>query len=203
MATHYNEAQIASLPVESYPGTVRNGLRSGDLLFCSGNYLVSRMIRKVTNSPWSHVGIIIFARAIDRCLLLESVEDVGVRLAPLSKYLTDYEGGSPYDGSIVVARSSLITSPTDVTDDGKVKAIGTFGADALTLPYDKAEIGQILARVVLGVGKKDQHEGYICSELAGACLAEAGIQIAASSGGFVTPEDVWRDHTVEPLARLR
>lgn len=202
MAAHLDEAGIAALPVQSYSGTVRSTLCTGDLLFCSGNYSVSRMIRQVTNSPWSHVGIVVVAKAIGRVLFLESVEDVGVRFAPLSKYLTSYENGQPYEGALVVARCSAITSK-GMTDAQKVDRVVGFGADALTLPYDKKEIGEILARVVLGIGRRTAESGYICSELVAACFASAGITITASQGGFVTPEDVWRDGTIDVLARVQ
>jgi len=202
MSEHFDDARVDSLPVESY-SVLRKRLQSGDLFFCSGDYLVSQMIRKVTNSPWSHVGIVIVVSSIDRVLLLESVEDVGVRLAPLSKYLTDYGEGSAYDGRIVIARLSALTMTEGLNYNQKIEAITKYGADALTLPYNKEEIGQILARIVLGIGKKAANKGYICSELVASCLAEAGIGISAGSGGYVTPEDVWRDPTVNLLARIR
>ena len=103
MAAPLGVRQIESLPVLAYR-ELRPKLKSGDLLFTSGDYLASQLIRKFTESPWSHVGIVFRVDAIDRVLLLESVEDMGVRFAPLSKYLSDYEGGKPYRGRIVVAR---------------------------------------------------------------------------------------------------
>src|SRR4051794_39918589 len=100
MADHLEREEVVAIPVEAY-ADVRARLRSGDLLFCSGNYLLSRAIRKSTRSPWSHVAVVLAIREIDRVLLLESVEDVGVRLAPVSSYLDDYAGGQPYEGLLV------------------------------------------------------------------------------------------------------
>jgi len=134
VAEHYNSADIKSQAVTRYK-TIRPKLRSGDLFFCSGNYLISKAIRTFTKSPWSHVGIIFVIKQIDRVLLLESVEDMGVRFAPASNYFEEYEDSEPYDGNIVLGR-------VDGMNDKLVEKIASFGCDELTRPYDKAEIGQ-------------------------------------------------------------
>jgi hypothetical protein len=195
MADHLDEALVAGLPVESY-ATVRPRLASGDLFFCSGNYLVSRAIRRFTESPWSHVGVVLVAREIDRVLLLESVEDVGVRLAPVSKYLTDYDAGRPYDGLLAFARTTAATPEA-------VRAAAAFGCDELTRPYDKEEIGRIVARIALGIGRGHaQDRAYICSELVYECFKQAGYEFSHADD-FVAPEDIWRDASVSLLARVQ
>lgn len=103
MASHMESREIKALDVKPYE-ELRAGIRSGDLMFVSGDYLVSKTIQHFTDSPWSHVGILLRLGDIDRVLLLESVDDMGVRFAPLSKYLRDYENGQPYGGRIVLAR---------------------------------------------------------------------------------------------------
>ena len=101
MAFAISRRDIERLKSVSYE-EVRLTLKSGDLIFASGDYLVSKAIQKVTHSPWSHVAIIIRVEEIDRILLLESVEDMGVRIVPLSKYLHTYENNRPYKGKIIV-----------------------------------------------------------------------------------------------------
>ncbi|MFA6465271.1 MAG: hypothetical protein WCT30_05900, partial [Desulfurivibrionaceae bacterium] len=76
MAAHLENKEIKALPVLAYPD-VRAQLKSGDMLFTSGDYLISKAIQKMTGSPWSHVGIVFRLDSIDRILLLESVEDMG------------------------------------------------------------------------------------------------------------------------------
>jgi hypothetical protein len=198
MADHMDADQITAIPVQSYDPGVRAQLRSGDLMFASGNYLVSKMIERFTKSPWSHVGIIFALPSIDRVLLLESVEDAGVRLAPLSKYLDDYDDkGNAYDGTIVVAR------PAGVGND-MVKSIAEFGIDELTRPYDKEEIGEIAARISLGIGLAPANDRtYICSELVQACFAKANYNFVIGDGAFITPEDIWVDSRVSLLARIQ
>lgn len=194
MAIHIGSTGIKALPVKPY-AEVRKDIQSGDLIFASGDYLISQAIQKVTDSPWSHVGILFRVDSIDRVLLLESVEDMGVRFAPLSKYLSDYEDRKPYKGRIVLARCSNVTTDT-------VGKLSQFGIDELTQPYDKDEIAKILARVILGRGKKERDREYICSELVYECFARAGKEFAYNPQGFVAPEDIWVDSKLSMVGRI-
>lgn len=194
MAAHIENKEIKALPVLPY-SDVRAKLKSGDILFTSGDYLISKAIQKMTGSPWSHVGIVFRLDAIDRVLLLESVEDMGVRFAPLSKYLKDYEDGKPYKGRAVLARCKDVTSET-------IKGLSTFGIDELTQPYDKDEIAKIMARITLGIGRKERDREYICSELVYECFARAGKEFAYNPKGFISPEDVWADEKLSPVGRV-
>lgn len=195
MATHLDDDGVANIIAKSYP-TLRPTLRSGDLLFCSGEYLISRVIRRISKSPWSHVGIILRVDAIDRVLVLESVEDVGVRLAPLSKYCSDYDGGQPYCGKLVIARVDTLTPEA-------FRKLAAFGTDKLTRPYDKTEIGSIVSRLALGIGRQlNCNDAYICSELVYACFDACGITLHTDGRGFVSPENLWCDDRVLPVARV-
>lgn len=194
MAPHIPTQDIKKLPVQSY-ASVRAELASGDLLFTSGDYLISKAIQKMTDSPWSHVGIVFRLDAIDRMLLLESVEDMGVRFAPLSKYLNDYEDGKPYKGRAVLARVKGVNAQV-------VEAVSKFGIDELTRPYDKDEIAKILARITLGIGKKQKDREYICSELVLECFAHAGKEFAYNRKEFISPEDIWIDEKISLVGRI-
>ena len=196
MAQHVDSNGIKALSVVSYD-KIRGKLKTGDLFFASGDYLVSKLIQHATDSPWSHVGIIVKIDAIDRILLLESVEDMGVRIAPLSKYLHDYEGGKPYKGRIVTARHKELTASV-------VTEISSFGMDELTQPYDKAEITNILARISLGIGRKKnaRNREYICSELVYECFSHAGKTLNVNPKGFVSPQDLWLDEKVSLMDRI-
>lgn len=195
MAAHIEKSDIRSLPITAYP-QLRSKLRTGDLLFASGDYLLSQAIQRVTESPWSHVGVIVRLKDIDRVLLLESVEDSGVRFAPLSKYTRDYEDGKPYRGRLAVGRVSDI-QPAALAD------VTRFGVDELTRPYDKDEVAKILARVALGVGKKERDREYICSELVYECFARAGREFQFDAKGFISPGMIWKDPKVTFLGRFQ
>lgn len=195
MANHLEISDIKAMPVTTYP-ELRSKLKTGDLLFASGDYLLSQAIQKVTSSPWSHVGVIVRLKEIDRVLLLESVEDSGVRFAPLSKYTSDYADGKPYRGRLVAARVSDMQAST-------ASKVMQFGVDELTRPYDVDEVSKILARVTLGVGKKERDREYICSELVYECFAQAGREFKFDSRGFVSPGAIWRDPKVSFLGRFQ
>lgn len=108
------------------------------MFLCSGDVFLSGLIQKFTDAPWKNSGIVFRVDSVDRLLLLGAVEDGGgVRLAPLSKYLVDYEDGLFYPGLVVLARVEQGLTLERVTELAK------FGLDALTQPYDNAEIARI------------------------------------------------------------
>jgi hypothetical protein len=196
MAERLSPDGLARLEKRDY-AKLRPDLRSGDLLFAAGNYPLSRVIQKFTDSVWSHVGVVLRAETIRRVLLLESVEDVGVRLIPLSKYLDDYENdGKGYDGALVLARPENVTAEL-------VTRIGEFGADQLGRPYDKDALIDIVMRIVFNQGRPGHPERrYICSELVQACFAAGGYPFPANAKGFISAEGIWRDPRVGLLARI-
>jgi uncharacterized protein YycO len=159
--------------------------------------MLSKAIQEVTDSVWSHIGIIYKIDSINRVLLLESVEDMGVRLAPLSKYLRDYDGiNQPYNGTLAIARH---TQPKTTE---QIDNIVRFGMDELTRPYDRDEALKILARVILGKGKTKRDREYICSELVWECFNNAGITFDYNGKGFISPEEIWLDSQVELVSGI-
>ncbi len=194
MADSITRRQILKLPVKPYK-KIRNELKIGDLLFASGKYLISKLIRKFTKSPWSHIGIIFPVNSLGGALLLESVEDVGVRFVPIGKYLNDYHRGRPYNGLIVIARVKGLTKEN-------IDKLGKFGIKELARPYDRDEIRKIALRIVKGRGKRERDKEYICSELVYECFLRAGIEFKYDKRGFISPQNIWEDPRVEPLTRI-
>jgi hypothetical protein len=196
MAAHLTPDQLRELPVTPY-AQVRAQIPPGALFFAAGTYAISRLIQQFTNSPWSHVGILFWSKSLDRVLLLESVEDTGVRFAPVSKYLDDYEDDQPYRGSLVIAQA-------DGVDEALERQVAAFGVDQLTRPYDKEEIAEIALRIALKIGRKpDSGRKFICSELVQACFASAGYVFPLGPGGFISPEDIWTDKRVALKWRIQ
>ena len=167
------------------------GLRTGDLVFCSGSYFLSGLIQRLTRSVWSHVGIIYNDADLQRVFVLESEIVIGVRLAPLSKYLRDYHGWNrPYRGQIVVARVQ-----PDV-DAQRIKLAISFGMDELTKPFDNFEMLRIAMRILFRLGRRRRDRKYICSELVYDCFRRAGVNFKLRDN-FVSPDDIWNDATVQ------
>ncbi len=195
MAEPVTKRQIERLNVTPYVG-LRDSLRTGDLVFCSGSYLFSRLIQRFTGSVWSHVGILYKDDNLQRVFVLESETMIGVRLAPLSKYLKDYHGRNrPYRGNIVVARVQ-----PEVDAAAMNRAI-SFGMDELTKPYDNLEILRIALRILFRVSRRTRDRKYICSELVFECFKRAGVNFKLHDA-FVSPDDIWKDSAVHSLQRV-
>lgn len=189
MAASIVKREIKRLPVQQYEA-VRDDLRSGDLIFCSGSYLFSGLIQRFTGSVWSHVGIIYRDEALGRVFVLESETGIGVRLAPLSKYLRDYHGRNrPYRGQIVIGRVV-----PDITPD-QVRQGVSYGMDLLTKPYDNSEILRIATRILFRIGRRTRDRKFICSELVDECFQSAGVKFTRPDN-YVSPDDIWRNDCV-------
>ena len=151
---------------------IRDSIQTGDIFFASGNYPISRIIEHFSDSMFSHVGFVFTWN--ERVLLLESVEDDGVRMVPLSHYLSDYENsGEPYNGRLFLGRYN-----------------------------DKDEISKIIARITIGLGKHGDNDAYICSEFVDICFREIGIVFPRDSRGFIFPEHIAADTNVQPLYEI-
>ena len=72
---------VPDVPLRAYE-EMRSSIRSGDLLLCAGSSVMSRLIQHATACIWSHIALIARVDAIDRVLVLESVESIGVRCVP-------------------------------------------------------------------------------------------------------------------------
>jgi hypothetical protein len=189
--------------------TFRKNIKSGDILLCSGSGWFSKMIQKGTESAWSHVGFVIRLDEIDRVMVLESVEQIGVRTVPLSKYLKDYDSkGNAYPGGFILARHKDFAKKATAA---KMKKFGQFAVELFGYPYDKDEIAKIAARIAASYlpfsaqEKRDlkPDREFICSEYAYECYKSIGIKIKHDRRGFIAPADFARATEVTLQAILR
>lgn len=195
MAKTITREQILNLHRVQYD-SIRSTLKTGDLVFCSGNYFFSRIIQRFTKSMWSHVGIVYYDTSLDRMLILESEKLYGVRVAPLSKYIKDYHGkNKPYKGLITIARIE-----PELNLEGIKKGI-SFGMDELTKPYDDWEILRIAFRILFNIGKRVKDRKYICSELVQVCFQQMGV-VFNYRNKIISPDDIWKDDRVEMKFRI-
>jgi len=194
--------------VQDYGSVVRPQLKSGDLMLCSGSAFFSNLIKDGTDSVFSHVAFIERVREIDRVVVLESVESIGIRTVPISRYLRDYDGkGNPYPGGVLVARHSQFESVAT----NNLTRFAQFAVSKLGYRYNTEDIVKIAARVAAGkVGVQlpaltitQQDTAYICSEYVYACYQSLGIELQWSKQGFIAPGDIARDADVDLVAVLK
>ncbi len=190
---------------------IRPELRTGDLLLCSGTGWFSKMIQGSTQSVWSHVAVIFRLEALDRVMVIESLEPVGVRAVPLSKYVSDYDSrGNPYPGQMCLARHADFES--QASPEGLAR-LGRYAVDQLGRPYDAYEIAKIAARITLTSLTAtppspprslplERDREYICSELVWECYQRLGIEIPHDPLGFVAPKNFATDPKIECLSVL-
>lgn len=179
---------------------IRKQIRSGDILLCSGSSPFSTLIQKATNSVWSHVAFILRVDVIDRVMVLESVESIGVRTIPLSSYVSDYNAsGTGYPGKVMLARHAGIAA----------KQMAKFSRAAINFlgyPYGTDEIVRIATRIsmhALGLHALEPEHSkkreFICSEYAYACFQSIGVHIGQERDGFITPADFACSKEVKPI----
>lgn len=159
---------------------VRPKLRTGDIFFCSGYGFLSKTIKRLTSSPWSHVGIL--AHQGPRLMAIEAVNH-GVVMSRLSKVVRDY------DGEIVLARVDGMTPAA-------AKIIHTEAVDRVGIKYNWLRCLQVWWRIRVRGGPPVDGRDLICSELVERVYREAGYRFAYDPRGFCSPENVWTDPAV-------
>lgn len=171
----------------------RGNLKSGDILFCSGESYISKLIKDATKSKYSHVAMLLQLTKTGQWLVLESVESKGVRCVTLKEgYLENYNGsGKPYPGHLYVARHKQVQEKEENIPSVYHKAFSLLGDE-----YDEERIISIAARIILkqaGIkasGKLLPSNTFICSEFVYTCFREIGIDFTFDDSGFIAPSDI-------------
>ena len=185
---------------------IKDNLKSGDMILCSGNYPVSKIIREVTNSEYSHVGILYkeHLKTTNVFWIYESVETYGVRRDRFKqKYLRSYKhdgnGMNRYDGRIDIARHSEY-SKLNCND---ICRLFLKANESLGCFYNNEEIFDIAKRIMLNrhSGHPVDHGKYICSEYVYFCFKAAGIDLYYDDRGFISPNNILEDENVELIYR--
>jgi Permuted papain-like amidase enzyme, YaeF/YiiX, C92 family len=195
MAQAISKKEIKTLPKIPYE-KIRDHLQTGDIVFCSGSYIFSGFIQRLTKSVWSHVAVIYKDEELERILILEAEPYAGIRMIPLSNYLKDYKGKRRcYKGQMVIAKLK------EPIEDMKLNRGISFGLDALTKPYDNYEIFRIMIRILFHISKRERNRSYICSELVRDIFAKAGV-IIQYNDTYISPDNIWSDNRFEYKYRI-
>ena len=195
MAQPISKKEIQRLPRIPYE-KIRDSLQTGDVVFCSGSYLFSGIIQRLTNSVWSHVAVIYKDVELERILILEAEPYADIRMIPLSNYLKDYKGKRrSYKGQMVIAKLK------EPIEDMRLNRGISFGLDALTKPYDNYEIFRIMIRILFHISKRERNRSYICSELVRDIFAKSGV-IIRYYDTYISPDNIWSDNRFEYKYRI-
>ena len=189
---------------------IKDNLQSGDMILCSGNYPISNIIREVTNSEYSHVGILRPSTAWTHkteWYVYESVESVGVRSTWFyGQYLLSYgKTRYPYDGRIDIVRNKKLSEISDCpyctqkTKPVFEKRLFDKAEELIGHKYNNKEITDIVKRIILNrhSGHPVDHGKYICSEYVYFCFKAAGIDLYYDDRGFISPKNILEDENVE------
>ncbi len=197
---------LTRLPPRPYD-EIRREIRDADILLCSARDAFSRLIRWATKSPWSHVAIAFRLAGIDRVMVLECVEHLGVRAVPLSDFIARTSSGvHPYPGRILLARHQAVER---IAGSDTMRTLSGFAFDRLGGKFSRAETVKIATRICLGrlgvrlprVFRADDE--MICSEYVAGCFARIGLPIPWDGYGFVAPSDIADDPQVVAVAQVQ
>jgi hypothetical protein len=184
-------------------------VRDGDILLCSGNDPFSKLIGWATDSPWTHVALAYRTPELGRIMVFESVQQLGVRTVPLSKFIRQSSTGKkPYPGKIILARHSDYALKGGKSGSAPMQRLADFAVDRFGQPFAGTEILKIATRICVGsldrkmpksLGPKNE---FICSEYVSKCLETVGIEIMWDGRGFIAPADFARDPKVRAIGRF-
>jgi hypothetical protein len=197
VAKHINKDDLQKIELVKYED-IRSKIETGMLFFTSGDYPISKAIQKFSKSPWSHVGILFNDPYLERVMILESVEDMGVRFIPFSWYVNNYHG------EVIVANFDYkkLGWFAHGHEEYNIVPVLAKGIDRILKKYDKPEFVRILHRIIDGKGKVHDNDMDICSELVERIYRPI-YQFKFDTKGYITPENEWQDENVELLWRVK
>jgi hypothetical protein len=185
-------------------------IRDGDILLCSAHDPFSRLIGWSTSSPWTHVALAYRWPELNRIMVFEAVQQLGVRTTTLDRFISQSSTGQkPFPGKIILARHEAYADKGGKAGGAAMKRLADFAVDKFGDRFAPGEILRIAARICVGrlggtmpkfLGAK--HE-FICSEYAAGCFEAVGITIEWDGRGFIAPADFGRDPKVKAIAQFK
>ena len=174
---------------------IKREIKAGDILFCSGKYIFSKVIRYLSDSLFTHVAIVFPWQ--DQIMVLESEVLIGVRAVPLSNYLENYNNTNrPYRGDLYLGRHDA------TVDQKRGLSLVKHASSMLSMKYDNMELAQIVLRLIAKIGKHKEDNAYICSDFVTACFEKIGVLFSKDEKGFTFPEHIASDPNVTPLFKI-
>jgi hypothetical protein len=189
---------------------VARRVRDGDILLCSATDPFSRLIRWATKSPWSHVALAYRWRSVNRIMVFEAVQQLGVRCVPLERFISQSSTGQkPYPGKIILARHEDYAAAGGKAGGAAMRRLADAAVDRFGDRFAPGEVLKITARITLGrTGRATPkflgpHDEYICSEYAAKCLEAVCIEVAWDARGFIAPASFANDPKMNAIAQFK
>lgn len=178
--------------------SVRDDLKTGDIILMAGESVFSWAIRRFTGSEWSHVGMVVRSADLDAVLLWESTtaghpEDhttpegrepkPGVQLPPLSKRVRDY------DGKVALRRLNRALTNEEVAK------LTRFRHQVKDRDYDYDALELLRAAMDDGLfwRNREDLQSFFCSELIAESYQRMGLLPESKPSNEYTPDDFAQD----------
>ena len=129
-------------------------LKGGDILHCSGNRLISRLIKRFTKSKFSHTAYVV--EIWGKIYIIDSQRD-GTNPRPLEAWLKKFQ----YD--VIVARKPATPSERKVEYIRAFDKSGNTGYDLVTL-FIRQPWKILTGKWAKWLEEKDPEEKMVCSE---------------------------------------
>lgn len=169
-------------------GEVRPQFSTGDLLCFRGRGLVSALIRALTQSPYSHAGMVYLFEG--RVYCLEAV-GAGVRLILMSELVQRYHGGIDYFAVL------------EVTDAQRRGAVG-FGFQQLGKLYNHRGLVRFLVYLVTGrKSRRRQQASWFCSEILVEAYRLQDVRLVPRRAAYTAPADLVTSDRVRFAFRVK
>ena len=140
---------------------LRAGIKTGDLLLCSGDSLASEIIEKATDGRFSHVAV--FFWMDDGLFIAEEWQTSGFQIMPASQKIAQVEG-----------KCFLGIAPESVRDNngGVLTEISLYRSDKSKQPYGWDTLVKVFNADEFGTVYDSAKVQAVCSVFAQLCWAQ-------------------------------
>lgn len=191
MAPHIQSIQQSGIRLVTKDQFYRE-LQWGDMIFCSGQAHISKVIEGFTKSIWSHVLMVWLPFPHGPWLTLEATIERGVHVGLLSDYTNSQ------DGPIVIARR-------DLTEAQRAEQL-IIGLNLVDYKYDwEQEVTTAAHKLLKCLPVAHPNQALYCSGLEyvqAASVAPYAYKLDAEHPCMPSPEDIWIDPSVIAVCAL-
>lgn len=174
----------------------RRDIRDGDIILFRGRNLVSRLIRAITRSPYSHAGIVAWWG--DRLMVLEAI-GVGVVASRLSHVVERYNGRAELwtsNDELLVARGQQLD---------RDRLINTARLH-LGKQYATWKLFVVLRKLIFGTDERADPvrppRSFVCAEFVSMVWKAGGVDLSAELDKYTAPSHIARSRYLRPIGSL-